>query len=296
MRMMRTIRRPAPNVQAESVRRWTPVGGRRPAISNAGNRRIPTTRMNAAAATIRSGPRTCGLEADIVSRTMARNPAPARLRATRAAIHAATSVGTSANSTASGLIGPSNNRVHMTHSTLSWHRHSAKLRIVSRILEREETTAFLRANAVRKVLGAELRESLKGHTKAGATPLAIVAVFQKEAAAVRFRDLSAQYETNAGTARFRGEEGHEQVSGVRQPGPFILDPQFHRGWNRPCQPLPSDCHAAAGFTHGVDGIPNEVDEQLFELIAGPLDRQPGPRGDKNVVRLFKRYDAIHERA
>lgn len=50
---------------------------------------------------------------------------------------------------------------------------------------------------MREVLGAELRESLQGHPKAGSTSLAIVAVFQKEAAAVRFRDLPAQREADA---------------------------------------------------------------------------------------------------
>ncbi len=43
---------------------------------------------------------------------------------------------------------------------------------------------------------------------------------------------------------------------------------------RRCQPT---LHAAAGLADRVDGIPNQVDQQLLELIAVPLDRQPRAR-------------------
>ena len=60
--------------------------------------------------------------------------------------------------------------------------------------------------------------------------------------------------------------------------------------------LPADAHAAAGFTDGVDGVANQVDEELLELIAVALDRDSGTRHDLDMVRLLQRSDAIDERA
>ena len=62
---------------------------------------------------------------------------------------------------------------------------------------------------MREVLRAQLREGLQGDAKAGAASLAIVSILEEEAAAMRFRDLAAQHETNAGAAGLRGEERHE---------------------------------------------------------------------------------------
>ena len=115
--------------------------------------------------------------------------------------------GTSANSSACRTgSGRSNNRVHMGHPSLSSIRHTAELRIVSRVRPRNGWRASYDDDAVREVVGAQLRESLQGHPKARAAALAIVTVLEQQAAAVRFGDLPAEHETNAGTAGFRREE------------------------------------------------------------------------------------------
>ena len=41
----------------------------------------------------------------------------------------------------------------------------------------------------------------------------------------------------------------------------------------PGRRLPADPHGAAGLADGVHGVANQVDQQLLELIAVPLDRQ-----------------------
>src|SRR5262245_23797220 len=53
--------------------------------------------------------------------------------------------------------------------------------------------------------------------------LAISAVLQSESAAVRFGDLPAQHQSDAGAAGFGGEERHEQIGSAGQTGAFIPD-------------------------------------------------------------------------
>ena len=58
------------------------------------------------------------------------------------------------------------------------------------------------------------------------------------------------------------------------------------------QPLPADADAAAGLAHRVDGVAQQVDQQLLELIAVALDREPRAAGDLDVVPLLERDDAV----
>ena len=57
-----------------------------------------------------------------------------------------------------------------------------------------------------QVVGAELCERLEWNPQAGPAARAIVPILEHEAAPMRFSNLPAQHETDAGSAGFRGEE------------------------------------------------------------------------------------------
>ena len=79
-------------------------------------------------------------------------------------------------------------------------------------------------------------------------------------------------------AGLRGEERHEQIARVGQPGAVVVDGHL----DDPVMALPADPHAAAGLERRIGGVAHEVDEQLVELIAvarsapGPGPRPPAP--------------------
>src|SRR5215203_154401 len=52
--------------------------------------------------------------------------------------------------------------------------------------------------------------------EAGAAAARIVAIFERQRAAVTFGDLPAQHQPDAGAALLGGEERHEQVRGIRK--------------------------------------------------------------------------------
>src|SRR5690349_12952895 len=94
---------------------------------------------------------------------------------------------------------------------------------------------------------------------------------------MRFSDLTAENEPDPRPSRLRREERHEEVAGIRQSRAFVLHPQLHRWRRRTGKALPTYGDPATGFLHGIDGVANQIDEQLFELIAVALDRQPRTR-------------------
>ena len=87
-------------------------------------------------------------------------------------------------------------------------------------------------------------------------------VLQRESAAVRFGDLPAENEPDTRTCGLRREERHEEIGIVRQPRAFVVDPELQGATIAP----PTDRDAAAGFERGVDGVVQQVDEELLELI------------------------------
>ena len=107
---------------------------------------------------------------------------------------------------------------------------------------------------------------------------------------MRFGDLPAQDEADAGAAWLRREEGHEQVRRVRQAGPFVIDPQA----NRPGLVPPADADTAACLECGVHRIAYEIDQQLFELIGIGADRQVGTRVDTDPQTGFHADHALDE--
>src|SRR3954470_12127143 len=201
---MSTIFRPESKVQSDKSRRCTPVRGRRPAISNAGKRKTATANVNAAPAMILSGVRTCGLVVASVSRSMARRPAAAKRRASLDSTHAAANVMTRATRSALASTGSANNRPHMSagHVIADTGRRAISC------------PAGLRRCRVREVVGAELCEGVQRETKAGAAALSIRSVFEYEASSMRFRNLPAQYQSDARPPGLGCEERHEQIAGI----------------------------------------------------------------------------------
>src|SRR4029077_11084526 len=76
------------------------------------------------------------------------------------------------------------------------------------------------------------------------------AVFERERAAVSFRDLPAQGEADAGAGWLRREERDEEVGCVGQPRAFVLDPQV----DLPVAACPRDGHGAAPRQRRVHAV------------------------------------------
>ena len=80
-------------------------------------------------------------------------------------------------------------------------------------------------------------------------------------------DLTTQHQADAGAARLGGEEGHEEVLGIGQPGPFVAD----RDLECPVGPPPTHLDPAAGLERRLDAVLDQVDQQLLELVGVGLD-------------------------
>ena len=72
-----------------------------------------------------------------------------------------------------------------------------------------------------------------------------------------FGDLAAEDQADARPARLRGEEGHEQVRRICEPGTLIV----HGDFQAAARLLPAHVHgAAADFEIGVGGVSQQVDQ------------------------------------
>ena len=88
------------------------------------------------------------------------------------------------------------------------------------------------------VAGRLRRSSLlarEGEPEEGAAAAGVGAVLERERAAVRFGDLAAEHQADARAAGLGGEERHEQVGGVRQPGPSSSTDDLDAGGRRRCR-------------------------------------------------------------
>jgi hypothetical protein len=84
---------------------------------------------------------------------------------------------------------------------------------------------------------------------------------------MRLGNLTAQHKTDAGTATLGGEERHKQVGGVGQAWTFVPHDDSDGGR----QTFHTHKNPPACFERGVDRVPDEIDESLFELIGVALD-------------------------
>jgi hypothetical protein len=117
---------------------------------------------------------------------------------------------------------------------------------------------------------------------------------------VGLRDLAAEDQADAGAAGLRGEERHEQVGRIGQPGPFVVHPQLqrvaapgrstHHARARRGE-RPADPDAAARFARRVDGVAHEVDQELLELIAVGVHGHQRSWLDRNPLVSLEPHDA-----
>src|SRR5712691_7616130 len=110
---------------------------------------------------------------------------------------------------------------------------------------------------------------LQRQTKARLASSGVLAVFQGQAAAVSLGDLAAQHKADAGAAGLGGEEGHKKVGSVRQSGAFVIHPDFQVAGVL----LPAELHGSAGFQRSIGGIADQIDEELFDLVAVGRNRK-----------------------
>ncbi len=110
---------------------------------------------------------------------------------------------------------------------------------------------------------------------------------------MRLGDLAAQHEPDAGPVLLGGEEGDEQVRQARQAGTLVLDPHFEdrRGTG---EARPADADGAAGFEGGVGGVPDEIDQQLLELIAVRFHDHFGAREHLDRQASLDAGDPAHQ--
>ncbi len=125
----------------------------------------------------------------------------------------------------------------------------------------------------------------------GAAAAPIGPILQRQRSAVRFGDLAAEDEADAGSARLCREERHEQVRGIRQARSLIVDPELEAA----ALALPADGDAAAGLQRRVRRVVHEVDEELLELIGIGADRDVRALLDPDRQPRLDAGDAPYER-
>ena len=89
------------------------------------------------------------------------------------------------------------------------------------------------------------------------------------------------------------KKGTKRLAVFERPGPSSST-QISSRRSGAGKALPADADAAAGFAHGVDGVAQQVDEHLLELIAVPVDGSFGPRGNLDVGRVSRADDAVDD--
>lgn len=78
----------------------------------------------------------------------------------------------------------------------------------------------------------------------------MLAIGEYQVAAVRLGDLPAKYQSDAGSSRFGGKEGYEEVLGIGQSGSFVADRDFERLVDF----SPTDLNRAVGLERRLDRV------------------------------------------
>ena len=98
-----------------------------------------------------------------------------------------------------------------------------------------------------------------------------------------FGDLAAEEEPDARAAGLGGEERNEQIRGIGEAAPIVFDADLNRG----ALLLPAHTHAAVGIQRCIDGILEEIDQNLFDLRCVDLGDQVGAAGDRDRQSGFQ---------
>ena len=76
------------------------------------------------------------------------------------------------------------------------------------------------------------------------------------------------------------KNGTKRFDAFGRPGPFVVDPEIEH----PSVARPADRDAAAGLERRVDGVAQQVDQQLLELIGVGADREVRARRAMRTAR------------
>src|SRR5438105_15729258 len=90
---------------------------------------------------------------------------------------------------------------------------------------------------------------------------AAASVHYHQRTSVRFRNLTAQRQTNPRALGLCGEKWHEQIRRVHDSGSFVLNKNLNRIFFLP----PADYDVSARLKRGINGIAHQINQQLFEL-------------------------------
>lgn len=123
----------------------------------------------------------------------------------------------------------------------------------------------------------------------GFAAAAVGAVLQRERAAMSFGDLPAEDQADAGAPGLGGEKRNKQVCGIGNAGTFIEHGQIEIG----IAAGPFHAHATVQFLSGVDGVAEQIDEQLFELVAIRLQADIGAGRKLYGDTAFEGDDTLH---
>src|SRR5437899_10400851 len=101
-----------------------------------------------------------------------------------------------------------------------------------------------------------------------------------------FGDLAAQDQPDTAAAMFGGEEGYEKIVTVEEAGALVEDEDL----NAARVGAPADFDRARvlqrGIKRGVDGIADQVDKHLFDLV------RVGVNGYGRALKSFYRKAAL----
>src|SRR6266850_6324898 len=137
-------------------------------------------------------------------------------------------------------------------------------------LKENRLFSFLRINSKRKFPnwnkvachGPIRTAPLNRQSQSRFTAPRVGAVRQTEFAAVCFRNLTAEHESNAGATRFGRKERNKQIGGIWQAQAIVQNPNIKlRALPRPANP-----HGAPCFLRGIRRVSNQIDQQLLQLV------------------------------
>src|SRR5271156_4141454 len=97
------------------------------------------------------------------------------------------------------------------------------------------------------------------------------AIFKRQRTTVRFGNLPAEHEPDAGAAGLRREKRDEKIRGIRDARAIVLHPNI----DVIIFVIPSDANTAAGFERSVHSIAEKIDEELIELVGISLNSNLG---------------------
>src|SRR5690606_14184825 len=113
-------------------------------------------------------------------------------------------------------------------------------------------------------------------------------IVERDRSAVVLDDLPREHEADPGAGRLRREERHPEIVRSRDPGAVILDLRHEHAAGF----APPNSNAAL-LPGRLDGILQQVDQHLLDLIGIDRDRDRRPRLDLDAVALQRR-GAAHE--